>query len=73
MVAWLRTRGCVATLRAIEEGQPTWAAYRDAHCAAVAAVYDGASVGPMQEARCRAGLARLRQGELDTLMRDANR
>jgi uncharacterized protein YecT (DUF1311 family) len=73
VVDWLRNRGSEASVRAIEDGQTTWAAYRDAHCAAVATVYDGGSLGPMQEARCRADLARLRQGELDTLMSDASR
>ena len=71
VAAWLRDRDSTAALRAIEDGQATWAAYRDAHCGAVAEVYEGGSLGPMQEARCRAGLARLRQRELDALMSDA--
>ena len=71
VTAWLRDRGSEAALRAVEDGQAAWLAYRDAHCGAVAEVYEGGSLGPMQEARCRAGLARSRHRELDTLMSDA--
>ena len=72
VVAWLRDRGSAAALRAVEDGESRWIAYRDTQCAAVAAVYDGGSLGPMQEARCRAGLAEARRRELDALMADAN-
>jgi uncharacterized protein YecT (DUF1311 family) len=72
VVSWLRDRGSEAALRAVENGDATWTAYRDAQCAAVAAVYDAGSLGPMQEARCRAGLAHARRRELDALMSDAS-
>ena len=68
---WLRRREQAGVLKMFEEAQAKWADYRDAHCSAVAGVYEGGSMAPMQEAHCRADLAESRRRALETAMSDA--
>jgi uncharacterized protein YecT (DUF1311 family) len=51
----------------MEESQTKWAAYRDAHCAAVAALYEGGSMQPMQRAACLVRLTDARIAELSQI------
>src|ERR1700688_3869917 len=37
-----------------EQAQAKWVEYRDAHCAAIAAIYEGGSMQPMQRDACLA-------------------
>ena len=71
-VDWLRGRDQGDAAARFEKAHAAWAIYRDAHCQAVAAVYAGGSMAPMQEAQCRAVLAAQRTRALETILEDAN-
>ena len=71
-VEWLRGRDQGDAAARFEKGHAAWAAYREAHGQAVAAVYAGGSMAPMQEAQCRADLAAQRTRALETILADAN-
>jgi uncharacterized protein YecT (DUF1311 family) len=64
----LRDRKDAVALNALLKAETAWTSYRDAHCAAAAAVYEHGSLGPMQQARCRAALAREHRRNLDSLL-----
>ena len=69
----LRERSDTAAVDALTRSETAWTTYRDAHCAAVAAVYESGSLGPMQQARCRTSLALERRQTIETLLTDAGR
>jgi uncharacterized protein YecT (DUF1311 family) len=71
-VDWLRLRDQPDAVARFQDAHAAWGAYRDAHCGAIAAVYAGGSMAPMQEAHCRAELAAQRTRVLDTILADAN-
>ena len=56
-----------------ERAQAQWAAYRDAHCEAVAHLSEGGSIAPLQLAQCRARMARERGAELKLVLDDVAR
>jgi uncharacterized protein YecT (DUF1311 family) len=51
-----------------EQGQAKWVEYRDAHCAAVAAIYQGGSMQPMQRYSCVVRLTEQRIEELKSVL-----
>ena len=69
----LRNRPDAESLRALEQAESAWAAYRTAQCAATAAPYRGGSLGPMQQARCRAERANERRLTLERFAADLTR
>ncbi len=71
-VEWLRGRDQADAAARFEKAHAAWATYRDTHCQAIAKVYAGGSMAPMQEAQCRAGLAAQRTRALETILADAN-
>ncbi len=71
-VDWLRLRDQPDAVTSFQDAHAAWRAYRDAHCRAVAAVYAGGSMAPMQEAHCRAELAVERARALETILAEAS-
>ena len=69
---WLRGRDQAGAAKMFADAQDAWTQYRETHCQAVAAVYAGGSMAPMQEAHCRADLAAQRTRALETILADAN-
>ena len=55
-----------------EQGQAKWVEYRDAHCAAVAAIYEGGSMQPMQRDSCVVRLTEQRIEELKAVVPEGN-
>lgn len=51
-----------------EQAQAKWVEYRDAHCAAVAAIYEGGSMQPMQRDACLVRLSEQRILELKAVL-----
>jgi uncharacterized protein YecT (DUF1311 family) len=51
-----------------EQAQAKWLDYRDAQCAAVAAIYEGGSMQPMQRAACLVRLTDQRIAELKAVL-----
>lgn len=51
----------------VETAQTKWAEYRDAQCDAVAAIYEGGSMQPMQRASCVVHLTDQRIAELEAM------
>ena len=58
----------VAVRDKIEQAQTKWIEYRDAHCAAVAALYEGGSMQPMQRASCVVRLTDQRIADLSAFL-----
>jgi uncharacterized protein YecT (DUF1311 family) len=61
-VALAADTGAVAA--ALRTAQRAWVRFRDAHCAYVAATYDGGSMQPMQQGACLEELTRARIRQL---------
>lgn len=54
----------------LDRSQHAWAGYRDSHCEAIRALYEGGSAAAMIEADCRGRLAQERARELDSTYLD---
>ncbi|MBN1771776.1 MAG: DUF1311 domain-containing protein [Deltaproteobacteria bacterium] len=70
LCARVRRAGSTGSLEALEAGQARWESYRDVHCRVIAMLRGGGSLGPMQEAGCRAMLAEQRRAALQALLAD---
>lgn len=55
-----------------EQAQAKWVEYRDAHCAAIAAIYKGGSMQPMQRDACFVRLTEQRIAELKAVLPESN-
>ena len=60
------------TTEMTEQAQAKWVEYRDTHCAAVAAIYQGGSMQPMQRDACLVRLTEQRIAELKALLPESN-
>jgi uncharacterized protein YecT (DUF1311 family) len=54
----------------LRKAQRAWIGYRDAHCEAEAALYEGGSIAPVIQGSCRLKLTQLRTKEIEAAYQD---